>query len=53
MAPHRDNLRPGLRRRLVGDYLVFYLIKENEIHVVRILHGARDLEAIFASSSFD
>jgi len=38
---------PGLRFRAAGKfpYLVFYVEKETEIDVWRILHGARDIPA--------
>ena len=29
-------------------HLVFYLPKENSIHIVRILHSSRDIELLFA-----
>lgn len=41
----------GLRRfRVKGfeSYLVFYLPQDNGIEVVRILHGARDVDLVFA-----
>jgi toxin ParE1/3/4 len=41
-----DELAPGLRCFPVGNYVVFYLIGGG-IDVVRVLHGARDIEAIF------
>ena len=36
---------PGLRFRTVGKfpYLVFYVERNEEIHVWRVLHGARDI----------
>jgi toxin ParE1/3/4 len=30
-------------------YLVFYIPRSDGIEVVRVLHGARDLEALFRS----
>ncbi|MFY9343462.1 MAG: type II toxin-antitoxin system RelE/ParE family toxin [Planctomycetota bacterium] len=42
----------GLRSFRVKDfenYLVFYLPRESGIEVVRVLHGAQDLEALFES----
>jgi toxin ParE1/3/4 len=41
-----DELSPGLRCFPVGNYVVFYRI-DKTIDVVRILHGARDIGAIF------
>jgi toxin ParE1/3/4 len=36
----------GVRRRVHGNYLIFYRIVGNAIEVLHILHGARDYEAI-------
>ncbi len=49
MSTSRDALRPSLRSFSVGNYLVFYFPLGDGIDIVRILHGARDLEAIFQS----
>ena len=38
--------RQGLRRRVFGDYLIFYRIEDRGISIVRIVHGARDYEAL-------
>nr|WP_085738521.1 type II toxin-antitoxin system RelE/ParE family toxin [Rhizobium sp. CIAT894] len=32
----------GVRRRLFGNYLIFYRIEDSTVQVMRILHGARD-----------
>jgi toxin ParE1/3/4 len=40
----------GLRRTSVEGFpkhLIFYRIGDNEIFVLRVLHGARDLEGLF------
>jgi len=42
----RDQLRPGLRSFPVGNYLILYRQITEGIAVIRILHGARDLEVI-------
>ena len=36
----------GIRRRVHGDYLIFYRINKTEIEILHILHGARDFEAV-------
>ncbi len=36
--------RPSLRRMNSGRHAVFYLVLENRIEIVRVLHGANDLE---------
>ena len=38
----------GLRRRVVGRYLVFYRVGADVVELVRLVHGARDLERIFS-----
>lgn len=38
----RDDLAHGLRFFPVGNYLVFYGVRDDGITVVRVLHGARD-----------
>jgi toxin ParE1/3/4 len=44
----RLNVRPpGLRSFTVGRYLIFYRPASDGIHVIRFLHGARDLGSIF------
>jgi len=36
----------GMRRRVMGDYLIFYRIDEEVVTILRILHGARDYETL-------
>ncbi len=36
----------GIRRRVHGNYQIFYQIIGDQIYVVRVLHGARDYEAL-------
>ena len=43
----RDDLAPGLRFYPVGNYLVFYVPREDGIAIVRVLHGARDYRQEF------
>lgn len=43
----RDDLHPGLRSWPIDHYVVFYTTDDNEIQIVRILHGARDVQRIF------
>ena len=42
----RDELMPGLRSFPFGAYVVFYRELHGGIRVIRILHGARDIERI-------
>jgi len=38
--------RWGIRRRVHGNYLIFYRIREEQVEVVHVLHGAREHEAL-------
>jgi toxin ParE1/3/4 len=43
----RDELMPDLRSLPVGNYLIFYMPIEDGIVVVRVLHGMRNVDALF------
>lgn len=43
----RDDIRPGLRYVVVGEYLILYRIVDEGILIVRIVHGRRDLFGLF------
>jgi len=45
----RDELVTGLLSLPVRQYVVFFIREETELRIVRILHGARDMERVFAS----
>ena len=47
MGRMREILSAGLRSFPVGRYVIFYRPLEDGIDVVRVLHGTRDLEAVF------
>ena len=51
MGRSRPELTPGLRGFPVGDYLIFYRPLPFGIEVVRVLHGARDIDALFADDT--
>ena len=38
--------RFGIRRCVHGDYLIFYRVGSEQIEVIHILQGARDIEAL-------
>ena len=44
----RPELAPELRSFPFKSYVIFYLEKENDIEVIRILHASRDLGAQFS-----
>lgn len=49
--PHVGRARPELARNLrsfpVGRYLIFYRPMRDAVEIVRVLHGARNVHAIF------
>ncbi len=47
MGRARDELVPGVRSFPFGRYVVFYVPIDKGIDVVRLLHGARDIDAVF------
>ena len=47
MGRAREELSPGVRSFPIGRYVVFYVPIDDGIDVVRVLHGARDIDALF------
>jgi toxin ParE1/3/4 len=45
-----DELGPNLHRLAAGSCVIFYRIQTKRVEIVRILQGARDIEAIFKPS---
>ena len=43
----RDELGPEIRSFPIGNYVLFYQPIEDGIEIIRVLHGARDIEALF------
>jgi toxin ParE1/3/4 len=39
----RDEIHPGLRSLLARNHLLFYRLEDEEVQVLRILHGSMDL----------
>ncbi len=44
LGRRRDELSEGLRSFPVGRYVIFYLPLSGGVQIVRVLHGARDIE---------
>jgi len=42
-----EDLRPGLRSFPVGDYVIIYRIEGEDVLVLRVLLGSRNIEALF------
>ena len=47
LGRRRDELAPSIQSFSVGRYIVFYRAVPGAIEIVRVLHGARDIESIF------
>ena len=47
MGRRRDELFPGYRSFTVSPYLIFYQLRPDEIEIIRVLHGARNLPDFF------
>lgn len=43
----RRDIAAGLRMLVEGNYLILYRVKNNSVEVKRIVHGARQIEALF------
>lgn len=44
----RSEIIPGLRSLSVPPHVVFYRVTGSTVEIVRVLHGRRDIEVIFA-----
>lgn len=48
MGRRRDELRKGLRSFPIKKYVVFYFVTGNSVEIVRVLHGAQDIDSILS-----
>ncbi|MES0096102.1 type II toxin-antitoxin system RelE/ParE family toxin [Mesorhizobium sp. M0019] len=46
----REDIAPGIRHLIVGEYLTLYRVSEEAIEIVRVLHGRRKIAADDLSS---
>ena len=42
-----EDLRPGVRTFTVGDYLIAYRVDGDNVLILRVLRGSRDIETLF------
>jgi len=51
----RSELQPNLRSFPCGNYVIYYRPLEGDLQVeiIRVWHGARDVESILGSQQFD
>ena len=48
LGRQREDLRPGYRSFPLGDYIILYRLTEaEEVKVLRVVHGSRDLDGLF------
>jgi toxin ParE1/3/4 len=47
MGRRREELGRDLRSFAVGNYLIFYRDHPDRLEIVRVLHGARDIQSLF------
>lgn len=43
MGRARDDLLPGLRSIVVGNYIVFFRTKNSQVEILHVIHGSRDI----------
>ncbi len=48
MGREQTRLLIGLRSFVVREYVIFYQPFESGIEVLRVMHGSRDIEKVFA-----
>jgi toxin ParE1/3/4 len=42
----RDDVMPGLRAFPVGEYMVLYRVKGDDVVILRVVRGSRDLSSL-------
>ena len=41
-----EDLRPGLRSLAVGEYVIIYRVEGEDVLILHVTHGRRDIEAL-------
>jgi toxin ParE1/3/4 len=42
-GPSRDDLLPGVRHLVIGNFLAFYRVEETGVAVTRVMYGGRNI----------
>jgi toxin ParE1/3/4 len=42
-----EDLRPGMRSFPVGEYVILYRVEGNDVRVLHVVRGSRDIEGLF------
>jgi toxin ParE1/3/4 len=40
-GPSRDDIAPGVRHLVIGEYLTLYRVTDDTVEILRVLHGRR------------
>jgi len=48
LGRRRDDWRPGLRSFTAGNYVIVYRIDGEDVLIVHLLHGRRDIQGLLA-----
>jgi toxin ParE1/3/4 len=40
-------LRPGVRSFPVGQYVILYVIDDEDVEIVHVIHGRQDIDRLF------
>jgi toxin ParE1/3/4 len=40
----RDDIGPDLRSVIIGNFIALYRVESDDVIIVRVLHGSRDLD---------
>lgn len=49
IGQRRDDLQAGARAMSIRPYVIVYRPAEDGVHVIRVVHGARDFPALFSA----
>jgi toxin ParE1/3/4 len=41
----RDDILPGVRHKITGQYIAFYRVDDEDVLILRVLHGRRNIGA--------
>jgi toxin ParE1/3/4 len=46
LGPERSDIGPGVRALTIGRYLALYRVVGEDVEIVRVVHGARDMREL-------
>ena len=52
-APARDYVQAGLRVVIKHNYAAYFSVSQTELIVLRVIHTARDIDAVLTQGGFD